>query len=67
MRILLLTAVLALSACGGTGTAGAVKEWKKTATANCEKEPDPIRRQTCREQVATVTTTHSREEAKKGR
>jgi hypothetical protein len=64
MRILMLAAVLALSACGTT-TESAVKDWKKTALANCEKEADAIRRQTCREQVATVTTTQSRQEAKK--
>ncbi len=70
MRILMLAAVLApmlaLSACGTT-TEGAVRAWKKTALNNCEKEPDAIKRQTCREQVATVSATQSRQDAKNGR
>ena len=54
MRIAIVMLALALSACGGNQ---AVNEWKHTARANCEKEPDPILRQTCRERVEAVTAT----------
>ena len=54
MRIAIVMLALALSACGGNQ---AVSDWKHTARANCEKEPDPILRQTCRERVEAVTAT----------
>jgi hypothetical protein len=59
MRIVMVAFVLALSGCGGSK---AVSNWKHTARANCEKETDPILRQTCRERVDAVTATQPRPE-----
>jgi hypothetical protein len=63
MRIVIVTLalaqVLALAGCANTA---AIRDWKHTARANCEKEADPILRQTCRERVEAVTATQPRPE-----
>ncbi|MEJ0023741.1 MAG: hypothetical protein WDN76_10165 [Alphaproteobacteria bacterium] len=59
MRIVIVALALALSGCGGSK---AVNNWKHTARLNCEKEVDPIQRQTCRERVDAVTATAPRPE-----
>lgn len=64
MRIAIVVLAMALSGCAGNE---AVRNWKQTARANCEKEPDPILRQTCRERVEAVTATQPRPEEKKKR
>ncbi len=63
MRIVFVTLAL-LPALAFSGCAGskAVRDWKHTARANCEKEADPIMRQTCRERVEAVTATQPRPE-----
>jgi Tfp pilus assembly protein PilP len=64
MRIAIVLLALALSACASNP---GIKNWKQTARANCEKEADPIQRQTCRERVEAVSTAQPRPEDGKKR
>jgi hypothetical protein len=66
MRWIVISLALGLSACAGS-TGQGVEAWKKQARADCLKQTDLIRRETCIEQVDTVAAerTYDEDEAKK--